>query len=394
MSAIDPLPVRVPDMDGVNGPSRRIDFHVTSLSKGGAETQLVRVATAMARSGWRVRIITLIALNEYVQTLDEAGIWVDSLHIPRGRYDPRALTRLVRLLRRDRPAVLCTFMFHANVLGRVAARLAGVRHVVSSIRNTVFGGQWSDRLMRWTDPLSEVTTTNSRMAAAQLVDRGVVPPHKMQVVPNGIDLSSLVSGLSATTSIEALTGLPDDPERFDWLCVGRLEPQKDHATLLRAIAILNSAGHRSHLFIVGRGALEAEIRGMIVELGLAGDVTVLGQREDVASLMRACDALVLPSRWEGLPNVVMEALAVGLPVVATAVGGTPELIEDGTTGLLAPPSDAAALAGRMATLMTMASEARTAMIEAGHDHLRNTYDLDAVTRQWRSLFEQVASGRS
>lgn len=388
-----PLPVRAPAVEGVSGPSKRIDFHVTSLSKGGAETQLVRVATAMARSGWQVRIITLIPMNEYVQTLDEAGVKVDSLHIPRGRYDPRALTRLVRLLRNDRPALLCTFMFHANVLGRVAARLAGVRHVVSSIRNTVFGGRWSDRLMRWTDPLSEITTTNSRLAAAQLVERGVVPSHKMRVVPNGIDLSTLIPGSAAETGIEALTGLPDAPARFDWLCVGRLEPQKDHATLLRAVSILSSAGQPFHLFIVGRGALEAEVRSTIVELGLEGSVTVLGQREDVASLMQACDGLVLPSRWEGLPNVVMEALAVGLPVVATAVGGTPELIEDQTTGLLVPPGDAPALAAGMATLMAMAPEARAAMTRAGRDHLRNTHDLAVVTEQWRSLFEQVASGR-
>src|SRR5690606_39427883 len=117
-----------------------ITFVSTSLFKGGAETQLVRLALGLKRRGWLVRLVTVMDLDDFGPVLTSAGIQVETLAIPRGRYDPRSLPRLVRILRKHKPDVVCTFMYHANVLGRVAARLAGVPTVISSIRNAIFGG--------------------------------------------------------------------------------------------------------------------------------------------------------------------------------------------------------------------------------------------------------------
>lgn len=364
--------------------NQRITFVITSLYKGGAETQLVRVATALSQRGWGVEIITLIPRNDFAPTLDSAGVVVRSLGVARGKYDPRALLRLIRLLRESRPQVVCTFMFHANVLGRVAAKLAGVRVIVSSIRNAIFGRRWSEVLMRWTDWIADVTTTNSELAATSLTSRGVVSPKRLRVMPNAVDISGSREGVGPRPDVRAELGAADGEPV--WLSIGRLEPQKGHDDALMAVKAVKDAGDKIHLSIVGEGSLSESLNLLRNQLGLNEDVTFLGYRNDVHDLMVAADGLLLSSRWEGLPNVVLEALVAGLPVVATDVGGVRELIEDGVSGFVVPSGDTSAMAAAMRQMTHMNVLQREALTRVGKERTLAKYSQPAVIDGWEQLF--------
>lgn len=380
MAALDPKSTG-------SGPTlmkQRITFIITSLYKGGAETQLVRVATALSRRGWGVEIVSLIPRNDFSELLRSSGVSVRSLGIARGRYDPRALLRLIRLLKESKPPVVCTFMFHANVLGRVAAKLAGVPVIVSSIRNARFGRRWAEILMRWTDWMANVTTTNSALAGKSLSSRGIVAPGRLRVMPNAIDTRWPKEGTRARSEARAELGAAEGESV--WLSVGRLEPQKGHDDALKAVEALKGAGERISLFIVGEGSLEESLESLRNELGLEDEVKFLGYRNDVEDLMAAADGLLLSSRWEGLPNVVLEALVAGLPVVATDVGGVRELIEDGVSGLIVPPGDTRAMAEAIRRVIHMNEMQLDALKRVGQERTSAKYSQPAVIDGWEQLF--------
>lgn len=365
-----------------------ICFVITSLFKGGAETQLVRLATGLDRRGWRVSIVTLIDRNDFEEQFAGSEIEIESLGMDRGRYDLRSLPRLIRILRRRRPRLVCTFMYHANVLGRVAAKLAGVPIVVSSIRNSVFGGRSADFLMRSTDGLANVTTTNSMLAGDILLKRRIVGKTRLKVIPNAIETAA--TGVQPYIERAQINGLAADGSWL-WLSIGRLEPQKAHDLAIRAIAALVAKGLDIKLAIAGSGSLEHELRSLVQELGLSERVTMLGYRNDVRDLMRAADGVVMSSLWEGLPNVVMEASLLGTPVVATSVGGVTEIITDGVSGIVVQPGDALELASGMERLMQLPTEARQDMTATAQAHVLNTFGSDRVLDIWEQTFGDLVS---
>lgn len=364
-----------------------IIFLTTGLAYGGAETQLVRLATRLKARGWEVKVVSMLPPQAYVEELEGARIPVETLGMRRGVPDPRALLRLVRILRREQPQVLTSFMYHANVLGRLAGRLAEVPVVVSSIRNENFGGPWRDKVMRLTDSMADVTTINSCLAAEAVVRRGVVPPGRLRVIPNGLEVERYRKNSEARRQARQQLGLEDSD--FLWLAVGRLEIQKDYPTLLRAFVRVSSVSPLAQLRIAGQGPLREDLQVLVSNLGIAERVRFLGVRADIPDLLSAADAFVLSSAWEGLPNVVMEALAAGKPVVATRVGGVPELVEEGKSGFLVPPKDPEALARAMLRLMDLSLEERLRMGERGRRHIEENYSLERVVDQWEALYKEL-----
>ena len=365
----------------------RVTFLITGIERGGAEKQLVSVAEGLAHRDWNVSVISMVRISDYRERLEASGVTAESLQIARGRPDPRGLWRLLRMLRRDRPRVLCTFMYHANVLGRVGGRMAGVPAIVSSMRNLRFGGPFAKRLMRWTDPFCTLTITNSQLTASFVVREGIVPKDKLQVIPNGIVLADYVCGPSDRLSVRAELGVREGD--FLWLYLGRLERQKNLPILLEAFRQLMPQDRRAMLAIAGQGSLAAEIARRVRELGLEQRIRLLGLRRDVSALLGAADGFVLASLWEGLPNAIMEALAARLPVVATSVGGVPELIREGETGKLVPPQDPARLASALHAIMTMPEAEREHLTNRGHQHLSRLCSMDTIINSWDLCLREV-----
>jgi glycosyltransferase involved in cell wall biosynthesis len=354
---------------------------------GGAEAQLVRLAARLVDHGDDVILVSLLPTQAYEKEMAELGVPIVELRGGRVR-SAAYILEARRILKEFRPDVVVSFLYQANVVARVAAKLAGVPVVISSIRSEFFGGRGRELVMRFTDRLATVTTTNSALARDSLARRKIAPTDRLLVIPNGLDVSVFVAAEAHRTDVRAALRVADD--EFLWLATGRLVPQKDVPNLLDAFAKHRAAHSRSRLAIAGDGALRDEMLAHASALGLDDSVMFLGIRDDVPQLMGAADAFVMSSAWEGLPNVVMEAMAAGLPVVSTNVGGVAELVEDPATGALVPPSDPAALAAAMNATVELPATERAARGARARDKIARNWSTQGATDQWLTLIEACA----
>ena len=300
----------------------RIALLITDLDAGGAERNLATLAAGLDRSRFDVAVASLMPPGRIGDELRAAGVDVTGLGMT-SRFSAFGFARLSRWLKGTRPDLLHTWLFHANVLGRLAARRR-VPRVVSSIR-VAEPRRWHLWLERITAPLADCILVNSASLADYAAAHGI-SREKLRVIPNAVDLTRF--GPRRVTAGPPVA-----------VFIGRLTRQKGVDVLLRAAARLPGVRFR----IVGEGDARKALEKLARSLGLA-NVEFAGATGDVPGVLADATLLVLPSRWEGLPNVVLEAMAAGVPVVATNAVGTRDLIADWANGLLAPVDDDAALA--------------------------------------------------
>ncbi|HVV37162.1 MAG TPA: glycosyltransferase [Acidimicrobiales bacterium] len=366
---------------------RRVALFTNHLMVGGAEAQLVRLAARLVARGDEVRLVSLLPTEAYEKEMAELGVPIVELRGGRVR-SAAFVVQARRALKEYKPDVVVSFLYQANVVARVAAKLAGVPVVISSIRSEFFGGRARELVMRFTDPLATITTTNSALAAESLVRRKVAPRDRLVVVPNGLDVSVFDEARRQRDATRAGLGVTGD--EFVWLAAGRLVPQKDVPNLLDGFAKHRAAHDRSRLLIAGDGVLHDDMVDHAARLGITDSVTFLGIREDLPLLMASADAFVLASAWEGLPNVVMEAMAAALPVVSTRVGGVAELVDDPATGVMVPPRDAAALSAAMNAVVELPADERMARGERGRAKIARDWSFDGAGDQWLTLIDSYA----
>jgi glycosyltransferase involved in cell wall biosynthesis len=318
----------------------RVAFAITDLDVGGAERALVELATRLDRDTFDVRVWGLMvphadAARSLVPLLRAAGVPVATLDAQGVGGTLRVLRRLTAEWRDWRPDIVQTFLFHANILGRIAAWRAGVPHVVSGIRVAERRSHWRLRIDRWTDRLVDRHVCVSQAVADFSRTRGGLDAEKLLVVPNGID-ASRCDAVQPITPVEL--GLPAGRKWITY--VGRLDPQKSLEWLLSEARswLVPLADH--DLVIVGDGPLRARLESLVRERNLVGRVHLTGWRADVPAILAASDLLVLPSQWEGMPNVVLEAMAARRPVLTTDVEGVRELLGEDAEPQIATRGDA------------------------------------------------------
>jgi glycosyltransferase involved in cell wall biosynthesis len=365
----------------------RVFFLSTSMGMGGADSQLLSAAQLMQSRGHDVIIVSMTPLGPMGLQAREMGIRTESLEMKRGVPDPRGLFRLARLTRAWRPDVIHSHMVHANLMARALRLVAPVPALVSTIHNIYEGGPLRMAGYRYTNWLVDHLTIVSQAAADRFVNDRIVPRGLLTVIPNGVDTEHI--GNVAPGTRETLRGELGLDGRFAWLAVGRFEIAKDYPTMLRAFARVHERHRDAVLLIVGRGSLQPETEALARALGLGEAVRLLGVRSDVPRVMSAADAYVMSSAWEGMPMVLLEAGAAGLPIVATTVGGNHEVVVDGRTGFLVPARDEAALANAMMRLGEMPEAQRRAMGEWGREHIRTHYGLARVADRWEEIYRAV-----
>ena len=328
----------------------RVQFLITELEVGGAEHSLYHLACGVRRAGWGVEVACLDRPGPVADRLRQAEIPVLDLDFRRSPVS--GWFRLCRWLRRGRPDLLHTFLFHANLIGRFAARWSGVPRIVSGVRVAERDRTAHLVLDRWTRRMGDRLVVVSEAVARFHMRRTGWHSRDVVVIPNGVDSGAFP------------VRLPVSREKPRILFVGRLHRQKGLGDLIRALAILRRRRIACELRIVGEGPQRVAIREVLARTGLEDRVDLVGFRSDVEAEYVEADLLCLPSRWEGMPNVVLEAMASARAVVATAVGGSPELVESGQTGLLVPPHDPEALAQGLEQLI-LDPGLRVRMGEAG-----------------------------
>jgi glycosyltransferase involved in cell wall biosynthesis len=367
--------VRVPE------PARRIAFLITSSGVGGAEHQVRDLALGMRVRGWDASAF---------EHLPRAGIETISLAMRQGSPDPRAFARLAAWLRRWRPTVLHAHMVHANLLARLVRPISRTPVVICTIHTQRQGARWRAVAYRATDRLSHLTTAVSDVARRDAVSAGAVPAGRIVVVPNGIDPGRWRHDIAARTRVRDEMGLGDT---FLWLVAGRLTDAKDLPNLVAAVGELDVAQDQVRVAIAGTGPNEAALRSLVDSSGLASTILFLGGRDDVPALMSAADAYVMSSAWEGLPLVLLEAGASGLPIVATDVGGNREAVIDGEGGYVVPARDHVALAAAMERVMGLSEPERTSMGAAARRHIGSTFDITVVLDRWEQIYADVLARR-
>lgn len=315
---------------------------ITELDVGGAEKQFVHLATGLDRALFEPHVFCLAGEGPMIAPLRDANIPVTPVSA-RSRCDVDALRRLAAGLRAFRPDLLQSFLFHANIAGRLAARSAGRPRVVSGIRvaERRKWHLWADRL---TERLVNRHICVSHSVARYSQETAGLDPRKILVIPSGIDAERFVNAIPAQ-----FPGQPRGKKDSTILFIGRMEPQKNPQLLIEAFRQLHKQDPRLHLVMVGTGSLESSLRQATSDL--PDHILWLGQRDDVPGLLKAASCLALPSRWEGMPNVVMEAMAAGLPVVALAAEGVSELLADGKYGEIVPQPTPEAFASSLQSLL-------------------------------------------
>lgn len=309
----------------------RIAFCITDLDIGGAERMFVELVTRLDRRFWEPRVFCLSAPGKLVERLNADNIPVVCFGVKNIR-QIGVVWKLAWELKRFRPALVQCFLFHANVIGRLSAWWARVPHVVCGIRVA----ERRSRLRLWLDKLTQVFVDHnvcvSRAVADFSIRNGRLTSNKVSVIPNAVDFKLFASAMPIDrTSL----GISADAPLV--LFVGRFDPQKAPFVLLEAFKRLLARHPSWQLLFVGHGLLRDSMERWVEENRLSQRIQLIGWRPDVPQLLKAANCLVLPSLWEGMPNIVLEAMAAGLPVVVSQVEGTEELISPEETGLLVSP---------------------------------------------------------
>jgi glycosyltransferase involved in cell wall biosynthesis len=367
-----------------------IAFCITDLDVGGAERALVHLVTRLDRREWNPVVFCLSGPGALVVELEAAHVPVTCLGANRNDGFFRRLRivwRLARELRAlsPRPRLLQTFLFHANLAGRIAGRLAGIKRIVSGIRVAEKRAQWHLRLDWLTNWLIDLNVCVSQSVADFTRERGRLCASKLTVIPNGVDYERFAQAESAD-----LTSLGIPRESRVILTVGRLDEQKGHRFLIEAFSSVLREHRDARLLIVGEGPLREELQALARQFGVDEAVCFAGYRDDVPALLRASHCFVLPSLWEGMPNVVLEAMAAGVPVVATSVEGVLELIEPERTGLVVKVGDAAELASALKRLLG-ASGLSLQLAQSAQQSVRERFTHNNSAELYIQAYHQLLS---
>lgn len=355
---------------------------VYSLLRGGSERLACELALRLDPDCVRSSICALAMGGPVADTLADAGIPFDVIGCAPGRQWP-TIVKLYRVFRKERVDVVQTHHLKQLVYSAVGARLAGaklvhVEHDCWSLRPPK-----AQRCLRTLAPLCHRIVAVGESIRDFLVREVGLPASKVTTIPNGVD----VTHYSPTPTLprEAL-GLVARRRLIGH--VARLEPEKDQETLLRAFDIVLRTCSDARLVIIGDGSERANLERTVRSLGVAAHVDFLGLRTDVAALIPHLQVFALSSRNEGLPLVILEAMACARPVVAPAVGEIPQVVRDGVTGVTVPPGDPTALAGALVGILERPQWAAT-MGLAARQVVEQQYSLTRVIQQYDELYASL-----
>ncbi|MEP6775575.1 MAG: glycosyltransferase, partial [Chloroflexota bacterium] len=314
------------------------------------------------------------------------------LGMQRGRLTPQHIGQLYRLLKRESPDILQTWMYHANLIGVIAGRLARVPHilwnlrcsdcVVGASRSTVWTFKLCARLSRWPNVIIANSVAGRRFHAS----RGY-HARRWVVLPNGFDLDHFKPDDQARCAVRAELQLASDALLVG--LVGRYDPPKDHANFLRAAMLLSERHPEVHFLLAGRGVVpdNSALMEVVGSHSVRERLHLLGERSDMPAIMAALDVLVSSSSSEGFPNVIGEAMCCGVPCVVTDVGDSARLVGD--CGVVVPPHDPEAIAGALEALLGSETSARRSLGMAARRRMAEQYNLPVIVRGYEGLYTSL-----
>ena len=367
---------------------------ITGLSLGGAETMLCNLLHHADRRRFRFDVVSLTPGGELRPSIEELGIPVSDLGLKPGVANPLALYRLHRHLRRVRPLILQTWLYHADLVGTLVAPFSGVQGLYWNIRCSDMGAAYyrgtTGLVVKALAALSrrpKAIVVNSR-AGQREHDGFGYRPRRWEVIPNGVDLERFRPSAQDRSEVWSELGIP--AEAIVIGLVARLDPVKGHDVFLGAAEIAGKNRDDVHFVLVGEGCERGNALLQPLAAGLPAErLHLLGRRRDVARLTAAFDIACCSSYSEGFPNVLIEAMACGLPCAVTDVGDCADIVAD--TGRVSAAGDARALARSLTSLIEEGPDGRRALGRAARLRAAEQYGAKAVTARYEALYAGLAA---
>lgn len=373
-------------------------YVITGLSIGGAETMLLKLLQNLDRGRFAPVVISLTSKGEIGPRIEVLGIPIHALGMKRGRPSLVMFMFLVNLLRDLRPCVVHTWMYHADLIGGLAARLAGIRVVAWCIRNSDLSPQRSKQTTLMVMKACALISSwvPMRILSCSERARGVhvavgYPADKMIIVPNGFDLGKYVQDVAAHASVRSELGL--SPSALLVGLIARDDPQKNHLGFIEAAVRVNQILPDVHFVLAGTGIDEANVRLVqkIEKAGLSNRFHLLGRREDMPRLMASLDVLASSSFGEAFPNVLGEAMACAVPCVVTDVGDSADIVGD--TGRVVASGDMSGLAHHIIDILQLSEDQRLALGLRACERVRERFEIADVVRRYENFYTELLAQR-
>jgi len=369
---------------------------ITTLGPAGAENMLCRIASGMDSTLFENEVVSLTGILDLAERMQAMGVRVRTLSMKRSFPNPMLVIRLAKWIRESKPDVIHTWMYHANLIGSLAARLAGNVPVVWGIHHNAFDPRIDKRR---TMLVNRACAFLSRKFAARILFCSEASLHthkklsyaaeKLEVIPNGFDLEQAKPDPTAHDSLRKELGIPSDS-----IVIGigaRFHPHKDHRNFIRAAALLHKQMPEIHFLLFGMGITweNTELVGWIHSAGIRERCHLLGARDDVSRLFSGVNIATTSSRSEAFPIVVGEAMACGTPCVVTDVGDSALIVEN--TGKVVAPEDPHALAGAWRSLIDAGPAVRRRLGIAARSRVERHFALPEIVQSYQSIYVQLAS---
>ena len=374
----------------------RIVHLITGLNVGGAERTLAQLLRACDGRRFSHSVVSMIEPGPVGNDLARAGIEVRSLGMSRGKLSLSGAVRLVSMLRHSRPHLLHCWMYHANLLGTLAGKTAGVPRIIWGIRCSNQDFTTGRAMTRWVvvlgaffSPLADAITVNSE-AGKQVHQNLGYARSRMLVIRNGVDLDLFKPDSKARDSVREELGLSPDAPLVG--LIARFDPLKDHATFLQAAGLLRRQNLRVNFLLCGNGVTwqNPALARMVAEHNLRDCVHLLGLRHDVARLAAALDVATSCSAFgEGFSNAIAEAMASGVACVVTTVGDSADIVGD--TGRVIPPKNSEALACAWKDLLNLDAVERSELRRRARQRIEDRFVMQRAVENYEALYDRLSA---
>lgn len=368
---------------------------ITGLSTGGAEMMLYKLLYNMDKNKFDIKVISLTGIGSVGGKIKKLGIGVDALHMKRGIPNPFLLFKLIKILREYKPDVLQTWMYHADLIGGLAAKLVRNIPVVWNIRHSNLDPEGNKK--------TTILTAKACAKLSKTIPKKIIccseasfkvhselgyKEEKMIVIPNGFNLDAFKPDAEARYSVRRELGIPDDAVIIGM--VARFDPQKDHKNLIDAAEVLCRTYENIHFILCGDGITNdnKQLAKWIQEHNLQAIFHLLGRRADIARITAAFDIASSSSSYgEGFPNVVGEAMSCEVPCVVTNVGDSAYIV--GNTGIVVPPKNPLAMAKAWEKLIKLPAEENKILSKMARKRIEDNFEINSVVNQYETLYSQL-----
>lgn len=366
----------------------KILYLITSTNVGGTERSLHELIRRIDRNEYSIYVCSLKKPGVFAKRISDEADGFYSLGLPEAggvravlNFVP-ALIRLISLTRRLRPQIIHSFLFRANILGRIAGRTERVPIIISSIRVIEYGKHYKHFIDRLTSSLVNKYMAVSEAARRFTIEQIKISPDRVVTVYNGISIHSDPQKKSLDFNING--------SFKNIALIGRFDKQKGHSILIKALKTVLPLEHGIKVYFFGEGPDEGRIRRMTEKENLSEHILFMGVAEDITACISQMDIIVLPSLWEGLPNVLLEAMAKVRPVVASKIEGVDEVVVDGETGILFEPGDVQSLAEALLKLIRDSQLAED-MGRAGRVRVLEKFSIEKTVKDTVGIYRNLLS---